>query len=173
MHTVRLAHSRTKYPLEYYNSLWIAQSMQEEKSKSNARVSPQTTQSAFNFEARWDISIMYSLMFALPLYLIETSLFKRLLVSSFSFLAKNCWMSSMNFLALLSSVKESQNASGIERFIIITLIRLELPFFYFSLISIFFSSNGFVLPKRYVQIHTNQGQYLQYLSKLWSLYHLT
>ena len=100
---------------------------------------------------------MYSLMFPLPLYLIETSLLKRLLAFVFSFLANNCWTSSRNFfsIAIFSNrvPKCFRNRAFHNHY---THSIGSLPFLYFSLISIFFSSNGFVLPKSYVQIHTTK-----------------
>jgi len=72
---------------------------------------------------------MYSLILLLPLYFLEMSLAKRLLVSAFLFLVKYCSIFSRNFFAFSLSDLEPWNASRIECFMIIMHIQLEWSHF--------------------------------------------
>ena len=95
------------------------------KIKCTSRYSPSSNISAFSLNAKLDISIMYSLILLLPLYFMEMSLAKRLLVFAFSFLSNYCSMSSIIIFAFSPSEIKPWNAYGIERFTTIMHIRLE------------------------------------------------
>jgi len=78
------------------------------KTKCTSKSLNNSNFSAFNFDTRWDISLMYSLMFHLPLYLIEISLASKLLAIAFSLLVKYCSITSRKSLALWFSEIESR-----------------------------------------------------------------
>ena len=69
--------------------------------------------SAFSQVIRLDISIMYSLMFSLPLYRIETSLPRMVLISTFSNLANRFAIWLRKLLVLSSLGITPQMVSGI------------------------------------------------------------
>ena len=86
----------------------------EIKTKCTNRSSPSSSLGTFSFDAKLDISIMYSIILLLSLYFMEMSLAKRLLISAFSFLIKYCSISSRNFFAFSPSEIEPRNASQIK-----------------------------------------------------------
>ena len=85
--------------------------------------------SAFSLVTRLDISIIHFLIFSFPLYRIETSLLRIVLVSTFSFAANQFTIWSKNALAWVSSGIAPLIAYGIECFIIIRLMRLDCSHF--------------------------------------------
>ena len=70
------------------------------KIKCTSNSSESSNLSAFNFETRWDISMIYSLILPFSLYFIEIRQVKSVLISVFSFLTKLFSTSWTNFLAV-------------------------------------------------------------------------
>ena len=81
--------------------------------------------SALSLVTRLDIFIMYSLIFSFPLYRIETSILRIVLVSTFSFAVNQFAIWSKNALAWVSSGIAPLIVFGIECFIIIRLMQLD------------------------------------------------
>ena len=105
--------------------------------KQKALASPQrvSSLSALNLEARWDISIMYSLILPLPVYHIEIRLVKSVPISTFSFLTNLCLICARNSLAVVAfSVIESLNAYGMAFFMIMIHMWFDLSHFSISLL---------------------------------------
>lgn len=101
---------------------------------------------ALSFVTRLDISIMYSLMFPLPLYHIETILLRIVLVSTFLLAVNRFVIFFKKRLASLFSVIPLLKDSRIECCIIIKLMRFDHSHFLYadfsSLVLVSFKSVG-------------------------------